>query len=678
MKISIVKTDWRTQLSVAFALMTIIPLLTFGYFLTAYLMPNVNTIENILLVLALNIALSVTGFILLLRPLSSLTRIRLYLEDVARGDLGGKLTMPEGTEGASICVSVESIVRQIAQDRDRMRVLTTELQKEVDRQVAEVKRTNEALAGELYQRKQAEKTAGEAIDRFETTLEGTEMVAVQGFERTGAVTRWNRASELLFQYSKVEALGRRTQDLLMRDSVAGVDFLSCLEEVWTSLKVSKTREWTVKARDGDARSVAWTLFPVVSDGKCVEVLGMVLDITEHRKTEEALRGSNMMLSKALEDLKHIEQRLVQEERMSALGQMASSIAHDFNNALMPILGLTEFMLTNPKSLDDREDLVGTLQDIFVSAKRAREVVVRLREFYKTDLGANLDVMDVNVVLDKALAAIQTKKKGAFRDGAAPVDIRRQYGEVPLINADEAQMVEAFVNILLNAHDAMPEGGVLTLRTHVDGKWVVVLINDTGVGMAADVQKRCFEPFFTTKPGERSGIGLSMVFGIIRRHKGSVEVTSEPGRGTTVCLRLPPMSLDGSPTVVPENVTPTPRKLRILVVDDDMASRSLLTRYLTAAGHSVETANTGDQGIEKFGKERFDLVVTDRAMPDMCGDKVAEAVGRSGGKVPVIMLTGFGDIMKDRGEIPEGVTQILSKPVMWAELNKAITDVVAAH
>lgn len=534
---SLRKAGWRTQITVAYAAMAVIPLLTLGYFFIVYLMPENVTRENLLLIMAFNVMLSLAGFLILFRNAVTLTRFCSYMENVAGGSLDKQSISGNGPEETSIAHSMESIIEKMRDDRKRLE----EFNRGLEAQVA------------------------------------------------------SRTSEL--------------------------------------------RE----------------------------------DIERRKHTEQALRESNMMLSDALSELKEMEHRLIVEEKMSALGQMASSVAHEFNNALMPVVGLTEFLLMNQSKLDDRQEVISTLQDIHHSADRARAAVGRLRDFYKLDGPVEYDLIDVNVIFDKAInSCADALKKAVERD--ILIDIKRELWDVPLINADEAELREAIRNIIINAIESMPKGGVITCRSRMEGKTVALEIADTGDGMTIDVQGRCMDPFFTTKPGSKSGIGLSVVYGIVRRHRGNVEIQSEPGKGTVVKISLPLVKIVSGEEASTSRKSGIAGSLKILLIDDDVSSRSILSRYLSAIGHVVRSAESGAKGLEAFAQDKYDLVITDRAMPDMSGDLVASSIRKGDVKIPVIMLTGFGEVMKNKREKPEGVDKILSKPVSLKELKNSIDDI----
>jgi CheY-like chemotaxis protein/anti-sigma regulatory factor (Ser/Thr protein kinase) len=235
--------------------------------------------------------------------------------------------------------------------------------------------------------------------------------------------------------------------------------------------------------------------------------------------------------------------------------------------------------------------------------------------------------------------------------------------------------EVFLNLIINAVDAMPDGGRIVLSAEAEGDAVVVRVRDTGVGMSADIRRHCMEPFFTTKGEKGSGLGLSLCYGVVQRHGGVLQIESEVGQGTTVIVRLPRGEGSARAPDVPATVTPRPaRPRRLLVIDDDEMGRDLMSMYLRSDGHTVETAAGGVEGLRMFREDRFDLVVTDRAMAGMGGDQVAAEIKRIAPGVPVIMVTGFGDLMLHRRETPPGVDLLVGKPVTQCELRDAIRRV----
>jgi len=231
------------------------------------------------------------------------------------------------------------------------------------------------------------------------------------------------------------------------------------------------------------------------------------------------------------------------------------------------------------------------------------------------------------------------------------------------------------NLIFNAVDAMPKGGTITVRARSDGAWARLEVSDTGIGMSDEVRQHCLEPFFTTKGQHGTGLGLSLVHTTVQRHDGTLTIESEPGRGSTFIVRFP-VHDEPAPAVASVESPASVRPLHILVVDDDPVVRKSVVAQLNTQAHTVETASNGREGLDRFEAGRFDLVVTDRAMPEMGGDQLAATIQRSAPDTPVIMLTGFGDLMSARGEHPVGVDAVVSKPVTLAALTQAILKVIA--
>ena len=391
--------------------------------------------------------------------------------------------------------------------------------------------------------------------------------------------------------------------------------------------------------------------------------------------EEALEDTNSRLTEALVELKENHRETVQKERLLALGQLASGIAHDFNNSLMPILGFSELLLARPESLNDKEKTVEKLRMINAAAKDAGETIGRLREFYRLrKVEESYAPVSINDLVARSISLTQTKWKVEAEAGGIVINLETDLQEVPPIMGSESELRDMLTNLIFNAVDAMPNGGTLTIRTRADEEHVVLEVSDTGTGMTEEVRQRCLDPFFTTKGDRGTGMGLAVVAGTIKRHDGTMQIKSEPDKGATLIIRLPATQQQIGQEDEEVVATPT-RQLHILVVDDEPAIRKVVAEYLTVDGHTVETACDGREALDKFTSGKFDLVVTDRAMPKVSGDQLATAIKTIAPR-PVILLTGFGDIMKSRGEKPAGVNMILRKPVTLLQLRDAVAKVMA--
>jgi signal transduction histidine kinase len=399
---------------------------------------------------------------------------------------------------------------------------------------------------------------------------------------------------------------------------------------------------------------------------------------EYQERLERMVGERTRaLQEAMDELTRTQQQLVQQERLKALGQMVSGIAHDFNNVLMPIVGIPALLLEDPDLLNDRDDVLSMLKTVSAAGQDAREIVRRLREFYRPGEPQEMHAVKVNQVIEQTIALTEPAWKAQSEAAGKAIRIVTDMGDVPETPGSEAGLRELLTNLIINAVDAIPKEGTITFRTRREGEWVVMQVADTGAGMTEDVRSHCFEPFYTTKGEHGTGLGLAMCHGIVKRHGGQIEVTSGIDAGTTFTIRLPltgpTIGSPGAESV--DTAVERPSGLRVLVIEDEELSRTLLTQFLTQQGHTVETSANGGDGLARLLASCFDVVITDRAMPGMGGDHVAKAAKRLVPGMPVIMLTGFGDLMRFKNEHPEGVDEVLGKPVTPDELGEAIGRVV---
>jgi signal transduction histidine kinase len=393
------------------------------------------------------------------------------------------------------------------------------------------------------------------------------------------------------------------------------------------------------------------------------------------RTEE-LATTAARLEEALAQLKEAQDRMVQQERLHALGRMASGIAHDFNNALAPIVGFSELLLKPSPTIQKKSREY--LKLIHTAATDGAEVVRRLREFYRYR-----DEHDVftPVALNELVRQVVAMTKPRWRDQAlargAHIKFITELQRVPPVTGCESELRELLINLVFNAIDAIEEDGTITCRTATRNGNVILQVSDTGVGMTEETRLRCLEPFFSTKADHGTGLGLSMVFGIVRRHDGDIEIESQPGAGTTITISLLPHEAS-KPAPVASAAPFAGGPLRILVVDDEPSIREVLRAYFKEDGHSVGVAVDGREGFELFCGSDWDLVVTDRAMPHLNGDQLAAAIKQIRPHVPVILITGFADVMSDVGDHPPAIDIVMPKPFTRDALRAAIGNAVAAQ
>ncbi|MCG3149587.1 MAG: Sensor kinase CckA [Verrucomicrobiae bacterium] len=321
-------------------------------------------------------------------------------------------------------------------------------------------------------------------------------------------------------------------------------------------------------------------------------------------------------------------------------------------------------------------LTECLELMTAGAHSAASVVRRLRELYRRP-GEREALQPVNLshLVQQVVALTEPRWKEQTIAAGQPVQIVTDLAEVPVIAGNEGELREIVTNLLFNAVDAMPKGGTICLRTCQHDQDVELTVSDTGTGMTPEVRQRCFEMFFTTKGTQGTGLGLATVHAIIQQHDGTLDLQTAPGQGSTFRIRLPIR-------VVPEtSVRPTARKGpdrhgRILLVDDEAILRELFTEYLMQAGHTVVAAADGAAGLEQFQAGPFDLVITDMAMPGLNGEQLAAKIQAVAPSTPVILLTGFGDIMKVQQQRPPGIAVVVGKPVSLSDLHEAVQDALA--
>ena len=380
------------------------------------------------------------------------------------------------------------------------------------------------------------------------------------------------------------------------------------------------------------------------------------------------------LQRELVQLELSQQQIVQQERLRALGEMASGIAHDFSNAMTAVVGFSDMLLMSPRELDDKPKVIRRLELIRTAGRDAADLVRRLREFCRPkDESEVFSAVDINQAIRTAVALSEPRWKAQAQAAGGPVLLKTDLQEMPAVDGHASELRDVLMNLIFNAVDAMPQGGTLSIATELERprNTVLVTVEDTGVGMPPDVRRRCLEPFFTTKGDRGTGLGLAMTYGIIQRHGGTIDIETQPGEGTTFRIRLPAcVDRPASPHLASADTVPRP--LRILVVENEPVPHQVLVEYLQRDGHVVESARDSRDGLRRSQGGSFDVVVTDRAMPEMNGLELAAAIGQIAGPRPaVIMLSGFGAEVGVNGDLPSGVDFVLTKPVTLDRLRGAL-------
>ncbi|HLE44023.1 MAG TPA: response regulator, partial [Methylomirabilota bacterium] len=351
-------------------------------------------------------------------------------------------------------------------------------------------------------------------------------------------------------------------------------------------------------------------------------------------------------------------RVPVDEKMQALLTMASGVGHIFNNVLAGILGRTQLLLKKAER-EKARDLVAGLSEIESATRTGIDALTRIQEFSRARPSEAFARVDLNDVVQRAIEQTRLKWRDEPAAKGVRIELITHFGAHTPVQGVETELLEALNQLIVNAVDAMPRGGTITVRTGNEPGRGSMAVSDTGTGMAENVKRRAFEPFFSTRGETGLGLGLSVVYGIMVRHGGDAVIESEAGKGTTVTLRLP-TAPEGAAA---RAATPDTDRAQVLVVDDDETVRTALGDMLRGAGYAVTLAASGLEGIAKVREREgpFHLVVTDLGMPDVPGWEVVEAVKQLEAGTPVVIMSGFDRARATRRAKELGVDLVISKP-----------------
>ncbi|HYE94141.1 MAG TPA: response regulator [Terriglobales bacterium] len=393
-----------------------------------------------------------------------------------------------------------------------------------------------------------------------------------------------------------------------------------------------------------------------------------------RQVATAIENSRLYehVTRTLRALEESQQRIVQGERLRALGEMAGGVAHDFNNVLAIIIGRAEVIAMD---VEDRE-LARQIDVIIQAALDATQTVKRIQEFTRVRRSRDFRTVDVRQLLHEVLELTRSRWKDEAEARGAHYDIRVKGEAVPVVEGEPSEIREAFTNILFNALDAMPDGGAVTFTTGVQDGRVVCTIADTGIGMPEDVRQRVFDPFFTTKGERGTGLGLSVVYGIVARHGGEIDVNSRLGAGTTFTLRFP-VATRAAVGAVGTPPAPVSRQVRVLVVDDEQEVLAALGDMLRHDAHHVTLCASAQEATELIEAGGYDLVITDLGMPGLSGWDVAMRAKLRRPEMPVAMITGWSDRIDAEYARSNGVDHVIAKPFRADDIRRAVHALVPA-
>lgn len=459
----------------------------------------------------------------------------------------------------------------------------------------------------------------------------------------GRIRAWNRGAEQILGYTSEEMQGKEISDLLaeldrQRLAVLGAELGQKPHVVGFEIRL-QTREGT----------------PVTVEA----------NISQVRRGDSVIGYSAVFRDVTAQ--KDLQAHMARMERLHALGEMAAGFAHEFNNLLASILGRIELLL--PKSMDP--EVQRSLTILRNIALDGAALIGRLQGFSQVPDKEQVTTVNVNSLIEEALQVTEPKLTREMAARGLPLHLEVALPEVPPVRGVPPQLREVFVNLIINALDAMPQGGSLAIRTGKDQDGVTVAIQDSGTGLDPGVRERIFEPFFTTKGERGSGLGLSIAYGIVTRHGGEIMVASEPGHGCTFTVRLPAADKPAAPepAVCPAPTPAAPGKA--LVVDDEEPVATILCLLLEECGHRAVRASSGQEGLSLLLADDFDLVFTDLGMPGMSGWEVAAEIKKSHPQLPVILVTGWNLNLTPRELRSRGVDYLLKKPFSISQVAESV-------
>lgn len=527
-----------------------------------------------------------------------------------------------------------------------------------------------------------EKALMESEERYRSFVQNFQGIAYRINVTTQAPVFFQGAVEEITGYSEQDFLDSKIDliHLIHPDDVKTVD--EEFQRIIHSPNHQINQEVRIIRKDGEVRWVQRLVHAILNENGSLSFLqGVMYDITDRKRMESEIRESNRKLAEALNEVKAMQERVIQQERLAAVGQLAAGIAHDFNNTIMAITVYTELMMNQPKIQDNDRKMLTTILD---QAQHASDLTQQILDFSRRSL-MRLESLDLGEFLQRTKNLLQHTIPENIQ---TILEIKESHN--PILG-DESRLQQAFVNLALNAKDAMPDGGMLTveishriinetnkLREEVPpGKWICLTFKDTGTGISKENLPHIFEPFFTTKEvGKGSGLGLAQVYGIIKQHHGYIFVESELGQGTTFTIFFP-IAID-----LEHKISETKGKKQtegshetILVVEDNESTREAICAVLESLNYHVVTSNDGAEALKMYENEAIDLVLSDLVMPGIGGLDLYKKLKELNPDVKMVIITGYPLDSTDE-LLNQGILAWAQKPLTVEKIAQTVRDALA--
>ncbi len=448
------------------------------------------------------------------------------------------------------------------------------------------------------------------------------------------------------------------------------------EELWDRLNPEDRRfagEYVAEAAAGSL--ITHQMFLIARHQEELPVPVLLNFLPVHLPQSKASGRPVVITGEVLQEPKRWAADQTKRRRMEMLGQMAIGIAHDFNNLLTSILGHVELL---KGALDEVPNLLPATREHPYTIERAAmdgaALVRKIQRYIRHEKKQRFDLVDLSSIVEEVASLTRPYWYNEPRGQGIAIRLVKQLDKVPPIRGVESELRDVFVNLILNAVQAMPEGGTLTLSTRVEGSRVVAEVDDTGIGMEDATRQHIFEPLFTTKGENGTGMGLAVAYGIVQEHSGDIDVVSEPSEGTRFAIHFP-VAAATQVALEPDMPLEEPRAVetaRLLVVDDERMVRDITVRLLRSRRYEVQEASGGSEALACLADQPFDLIVTDLGMPEMSGSELAYRIRQHHPHLPIVLLTGHTDA-EDQAE---NVDAVVRKPFQIQALDETIQGLLS--